>query len=261
MPIISKTSPKHPHTENIIELDKVSFSYESNLVLKDISLVVHKGDYLGIIGPNGGGKTTLLKIMIGLLKPTQGTVKLFGQDIKQFKDWPSIGYVPQKVLSFDAKFPATVEEVVSMGRYAKRGLFRWLNKQDKEIINQALEQVNMTKYKKSLIGDLSGGQQQRVFIARALAAQPKVIFLDEPTVGVDLDTQEQFYTLLEKLNEELDLTLVLVSHDIDVVTNEVSELACINQTIVYHGYPDDFIKKDYLKELYGKGVRFILHDH
>lgn len=247
------------HTINIIELQDVSFSYNHNQVLKNINLSVHKGDYLGLIGPNGGGKTTLIKIMLGLLKPGKGKVVLFGKDIKDFSDWSKIGYVSQKVGNFDPNFPATVEEIVSMGRYAGRGLFRFLSSNDRKIVAQSLEKVGMSDFKERQIGSLSGGQQQRVFIARALAAQPEVIFLDEPTVGVDIKTQEDFYMLLEKLNRELQITLVLVSHDIDVVTGEVTELACINQELVYHGTPKEFIKEDYFKKLYGKGIKFVAH--
>lgn len=249
------------HNLNILEVSDVSFSYGDNLVLKNLNLEVHRGDYLGVIGPNGGGKTTLLKLMLGLLKPEKGEVRLFGQSIHQFRDWYKIGYVPQKVVNFDSKFPATVEEVVSMGRFGKKGLFRWLTKADSKKVKEALQDVGMSEYSNRLIGDLSTGQQQRVFIARALASEPEVVFLDEPTVGVDLNTQEQFYKLLKELNEKLDLTLVLVSHDIDVIANEATELACINQELVYHGPPKDFIKSNYLEKLYGKNMRFVLHGH
>ncbi len=249
------------HDKNILEVTDVSFGYTDELILKDINLAIHEGDYVGVIGPNGGGKTTLLKIMLGLLHPRAGTIKLFGQDIRRFREWSKVGYVPQKAINFDVKFPATVEEVVAMGRYGKRGLLRWLTKTDWLKISQTLEQVGMAGFRKRLIGDLSSGQQQRVFIARALAGEPSIIFLDEPTVGVDVASQEQFYVLLQKLNQQLGITLVLVSHDIDVVAHEATELACINQTLVYHGSPKEFIKGDYLEKLYSKDVKFILHNH
>lgn len=250
------------HSKNIIELQNVSFGYAGGeLALKDINLNVHAGDYLGVIGPNGGGKTTLLKIMLGLFPPAAGSVKLFGQPVGKFKDWPRIGYVPQKAVQFDAAFPATAEEVVAMGRAARRGILRRLDRTDKEKIANALAQVGLTPEHRRLIGDLSGGEQQRVFIARALAGEPEIIFLDEPTAGVDVKAQEQFYALLKKLNQTLELTLILVSHDIDVVANEATELACINQELVYHGTPHTFIKGDYLNRLYGKETKFILHNH
>lgn len=249
------------HSKNIIEVHDVSYAYGDEHVLKNITLVIHQGDYVGVIGPNGSGKTTLLKIMLGLITPTSGTVKLFGAPINQFKNWSKIGYVPQKAINFDLLFPATVYEVAAMGRYGKKGLGRWLNHADKTIIEWALMQVNMWDFRNRLIGELSSGQQQRVFIARALAGEPEVIFLDEPTVGIDVKTQEQFYALLKRLNQGLGLTLVLVSHDIDVIANEVTELACINQTLVYHGASKEFVKGDYLQKLYGHNIRFILHDH
>ena len=239
------------HTHTIIELDNVSFSYTIDEVIKEVTLQIHKGDYVGLIGPNGGGKSTLLKLMLGVLKPTTGTVRLFGQDIKHFKEWSKIGYVPQKTY-FDINFPVTVEEVVAMGRYGKRGMFHFPTKVDAQKVQQALDQVEMGQFGKRQIGDLSGGQQQRVFIARALVVEPEVIFLDEPTVGVDVKTQQQFYALLRKLNGELDLTLVLVSHELDVIAHESTELGYINRTLEYYGNPETFLKGEYFHELIGK---------
>lgn len=240
------------HTHTIIELDKVCFSYTGEEVIKDVSLEIHKGDYVGIIGPNGGGKSTLLKLMLGILKPNKGTIKLFGSGLKEFKDWSKIGYVPQRA-HVETNFPVTVEEVVAMGRYGKRGLFRFPTKEDKDQTLLALSQVDMLGFKDRQIGDLSGGQQQRIFIARALAAEPEVVFLDEPTVGVDIKTQKQFYSLLRKLNRELNLTLILASHELDVVAHEATELVYINRTIVFYGDPEEFIKGAYFHELIGKG--------
>jgi len=243
------------HLDNrptIIELTNVCFSYSREYTIKDVSLQVHKGDYVGIIGPNGGGKSTLLKLMLGLLKPKEGAIKLFGTDIKSFKDWSLIGYVPQRT-QVELNLPVTVEELVGMGRYGKRGLFRFTTTEDREKTRAALRQVDMLEYKDRLINDLSGGQQQRVFIARALAVEPEIIFLDEPTVGVDIKTQKQFYTLLRKLNKELFLTLVLVSHELDVVAHEATEIGYINRTLEYFGEPEEFLKGAYFHELIGKG--------
>lgn len=250
------------HTQNIIELNDVSFSYDGkNDIVKDISFSIHKGDYLGVIGPNGGGKTTLLKIMLGLLKPTRGTVRLFGTDIRKFKDWSRIGYVAQKATNFDTKFPVTVEEVVIMGSYARRGLFHASTAEDLQRVHEALSQVEMLEYTDNRIGDLSGGQQQRVFIARALVSRPDVLFLDEPTVGVDAVTQEQFYLLLKRLNTEFDLTLVLVSHELDVVAHQATEIACINGGLVSYCTPDELMKEGGIEKLYGKDLKYILHTH
>jgi len=242
------------HTNTIIELTNVSFSYGEDRVVENITLAIHKGDYLGIIGPNGGGKSTLLKLILGLLTPTSGTISLYGKPIKHFKDWLKIGYVSQHVTHIDPNFPMTVEEVVNMGRYPKVGMFRMLSPKDKDIAKESMKQVSMYEYKDRLIGDLSGGQQQRVFIARALAGQPEIIVLDEPTVGVDVKTQQQFYTLLQELNTQLGLTLVLVSHELDIVAHESTEIAYINKSLVYHGTPKQFMASDYVEKLSGKGT-------
>lgn len=249
------------HKKNIIEVNNVSFSYDNVEVLKNISLAIHQGDYISLIGPNGGGKTTLLKIMLGLIKPQIGNIKLFGEKIEDFKHWSKLGYVPQKAINFDPFFPVTVREVVSMGRIGKKGLLHLLRKNDEEIIITALQQVQMDKYADRLIGNLSSGQQQRVFIARALAGEPEIIFLDEPTVGVDTKNQEDFYLILADLNKNLNITLILVSHDVDVVSKQVTELACLNQTLIYHGEPEKFMKGNYLENMYGKNTRLVDHNH
>ncbi len=245
--------------KNLIEVKDICFSYGKEQVLKDITFDIHQGDYLGVIGPNGSGKTTLLKIMLGLFKSSCGEVRLFGKNIREFKDWSKIGYVPQKATNFDAHFPATVEEVVLMGRYARRGLFHPITEQDKKIVRESLEHVGMQEYRDRLIGDLSGGQQQRVFIARALAGKPEVIFLDEPTTGVDERTQGEFYALLKKLNEQLGLTLVLVSHDIAMVTKEVMHIACIDRTLVCHMSPEEFLKESHSANFFGLDVKVMTH--
>lgn len=239
------------HDQTIIELQHVAFSYTEETVIKDVSLSIHKGDYVGIIGPNGGGKSTLVKLMLGLLTPTRGVVKLFGTEIGKFKSWYKIGYVPQKTF-IEYNFPVTVEEVVGMGRYGKRGLFKFPNREDQEKVHQALKHVEMYEFRNRQISDLSGGQQQRVLIARALAPEPEVIFLDEPTTGVDVKTQKQFYELLRKLNRELSITLVLASHELDVVAHEATELGYINRTLEYYGDPEEFLKGKYFHELIGK---------
>ncbi|MFI5205801.1 MAG: metal ABC transporter ATP-binding protein, partial [Candidatus Paceibacterales bacterium] len=222
---------------------------------------VQEGDFVGLIGPNGGGKSTLLKLIVNILPLQKGSIKLFNQDIKAFKNWSCIGYVSQNVTHFDRQFPATVWEVVSMGRFALKKPFRSLKKEDYMMIERSLADVDMLDYKNSPLQQLSGGQQQRVFIARALASNPCLLALDEPTIGVDLQAQEQFYLLLQKLRKEKHLTIILVSHDIDVIAAQATTFACLNQELIYHGEPKKFIKEDYLEKLYGKNLRLILHGH
>ena len=233
------------HTHTIIQLKDLSFSYGTNLVLDKINLSIHEGDYLGVIGPNGGGKTTLIKLIVGLLKADSGDITLYDRPIKEFKDWSHLSYIAQKVTNIDLNFPITVRDAVSMGRYGLRRIGQNMTTQDKQIVQESLSQVDLLDYQNRLIGELSGGQLQRVFIARALAQKPAIIFLDEPTVGVDTNTQRQFYALLKKMNQDLGITLVLISHDIDFISQEVTEIAVINKSIIY----------------YPKGAHFTHHTH
>lgn len=229
------------HEESIIEIKDVSFSYGKTKALEHVSLNVHKGDYLGLIGPNGAGKTTLIKLLLGLLPLQQGTIKLFGQDAEMVTERSKIGYVPQKATNFDANFPATVEEIVLMGRFAKRGLFKSMTKVDTQAVATALALVDLQGYEKRLIGDLSGGEQQRVFIARALVGEPEIIVLDEPTTGVDAETRSKFYELMKKLNEDLDITLILISHDIETVGSDAMHIVYIDRTASFYHSLDAFL--------------------
>ncbi len=256
MPVIEPA----PTTTPLISLQHVSFRYRTEDVLEDINLNISKGDFVGIIGPNGGGKTTLLKIILGLIKPTNGEVRLYDQPIQEFKTWTNIGYVPQRADQANVQIPITVEEVVSLGRVAKAGLFRRFSHKDRSAVKAALEQVEMSEFKHRLITELSGGQQQRVFIAKALASEPELLVLDEPTAGVDSESQEEFYQLLAKLAKS-DLTLLIVSHDIDVILNEVNQVACINKRLVFEGSPKTFVAGRYLEKMYGKSRKFLIHGH
>ncbi len=247
--------------KNIIEVRDISFSYGAEEVLKSITLEIHRGDYIGFVGPNGAGKTTLLKIMLNLLTPDSGTVRLFGQDIQDFRDWRRIGYVPQKAAHFEANFPASAYEVVFMARHSNRRLFQRTSRADKESVKDVLLKLDMWEHKDRLIGDLSGGQQQRVFIARALVNQPEVIFLDEPTTGVDKKTQDGFYNVLRRLNRELGLTLVLVSHDIERIAQEVMRIACVDRTLTCHVSPEEYLAESESSNIGGKSVTLIAHHH
>lgn len=250
------------HSANsIVEVADVSFRFDAQPVLEHITLQVRQGDYVGIIGPNGGGKTTLLKIMLGLLRPDTGAVSLFGTDVASFRDWHSIGYVSQKAVRHDSHFPVTVYEVVAMGRAIVRGIGRALNRSDEAAILEAMSRVGIEMLKHRRIGELSGGQQQRVFIARALVSYPHILFLDEPTVGVDLGAQQQFYDLLKNLNQSMGLTLVLVSHDIDVIASQATNIAFINGRLLYYGPTEAADVGGLVKELYGENMKFIRHEH
>ena len=249
------------NANTIVNFEDVNFSYNGNIALKDINFSINKGDFVGIIGPNGSGKTTLLRVILKLLRPQSGKISLFGKPINQFRLWSKIGYVPQKVTQLETKFPITVEEVISLGRVSTIGLFGKFTKKDYRAVSHAEDIIEIDPIKKRLITELSGGQQQRVFIAKALASDPDLLILDEPTTGVDVESQESFYKLLAKLNKERGLTIILVSHDIGVVVNEVNTLFCINKSLIYHGTPKHFIEGKHMEEIYGKEIRFFLHSH
>lgn len=248
------------HNQNIIEIANISFTYENDIkVLEDVSLNIHKGDYIGLVGPNGSGKTTLLKIILGLIKAQSGSIKIFGEDISNFKEWNKVGYVSQKIMNFEKNFPITVLEVVKLNLLEHSNLFTGLSKKKYQDIEQVLREVGMWEYRNRLIGDLSGGQMQRVFIAKALVNKPEIIFLDEPTAGVDKKSQDDFYNLLQRLNKEQNITLVMVSHDIERLTKEVMHMVCVNRTLTCHTTPEDFIKDSQITNLFGENVRIITH--
>ena len=246
--------------EPYIKLENVSFSYDSVPVIEDLTFTVRKGEYLGIIGPNGGGKTTLIKIILGLLHPTNGVITLFGKDRHDFKEKHRIGYVPQRITQADKNFPATVFEVVRTGRIARLGFFEKFTKKDIEVVEHAMEISGIARYRDSLIGNLSGGERQRVFIARALASEPDVLILDEPTVGVDIGAQKTFYDFLASLNRDHHLTIIFISHDIDAVSQETKTVLCLNHNLVCHGLPHDLLNEHILNRLYGRHSRIVSHN-
>lgn len=241
----------------LIELKNVSFQYEYTQVLDNISLKVEEGTFLALLGPNGSGKSTLLKLMLGLEKPMSGEIYLFGSPSNSFQHREWIGYVSQKSQSFNSAFPATVEEVVKSGLTKKTGLFKRFPKDSKARVIEALQAVGMESFIHRNIGQLSGGQQQRVFIARALVSKPKVLIMDEPTVGIDHENVQSFYDMLAFLNEQHNMTIILVTHDVDTVSDRVTHVACLNQTIHFHGYKKDFeaMEDTQLNAWYGHAVR------
>jgi len=250
-------------SESVVSLKNIHFKYENKIVLKGVNLDIPRGSFMGLVGPNGGGKTTLIKIILGLITPDDGTIEILNEPIASFKDWNHIGFVSQKSTAFNKGFPATVFEVVAMGLTAKIGYFRFFTKKDRKKVIHAIEQVGMADYAQQSIGNLSGGQQQRVFIARALVSEPELLILDEPTVGVDFKNVERFYELLHKLNSEQNITLLLVTHDTGAMTEYATDVVCLNQTLHFHGLPEEYTSltdKD-LSKIYGHPVTIVTHDH
>jgi zinc transport system ATP-binding protein len=225
-----------------------------------VTLQIFKGDYVAFIGPNGGGKTTLVRILLGLNKPTFGEIKLFGLKQKSFNAWHKIGYVPQRATQIDTSFPATVLEVVTMGRTAKRGLLSLLNEEDRRIVKESMIKMDVLDLKEKLIGTLSGGQRQRVMIARALASEPEILILDEPNTGVDVASQSRFYELLRELNKNEKITIVFVTHDIGVIADDIGRLFTINQKVLTCNNPKEAISCEDMSRLYGIDAHLI-HNH
>jgi len=214
--------------EPVIQVEGLHFSFGDHPVLEGIDFKVEPGDFVGIMGPNGGGKTTLLKILLGLLKPQRGRARVLGH--RPGGAAARLGYVPQQTQP-DKDFPISSQEVVLMGRISRRAHRRW-SPADQEAARQALEQVGMWAERDRVIGRLSGGERQRVLIARALAAEPEILFLDEPTANVDTRWQTQLYDLLKELNQRM--TILVVSHDLTVLSTHIRSVACINRRLVHH---------------------------
>jgi zinc transport system ATP-binding protein len=220
-------------TDNIIEIQKLNFSYNSQPVLRDVDLSVSHGDFVAMIGPNGGGKTTLLKLMLGLLKADSGAVRIFDKPPQAVSH--RIGYVPQDV-HINKNFPISALDVVLMGKLKPgRGRSRY-SQQDRLAAINALDQVDMKKFRDHRIGELSGGQKQRVFVARAMVTDPELLFLDEPTASIDTKGQNEFYALLKELNKTI--TIIVVSHDLMVISGSIKSVICVNQSLHYHGHAE-----------------------
>jgi len=243
----------------IVELDGVTFSYGDTLAVSDVSLRVEAGEFLGLVGPNGSGKTTLLHLMLGLHRPDEGSVELFGRPVDEFDDGGRIGYVSQKATSRGGAMPVTVRECVTMGRFAHAGRGR-LSADDRAAVDDAIETVGIGELADRLVSELSGGQKQRAYIARALASDADLLALDEPTVGVDAESRDAFYALLDELNDD-GITIILIEHDIGVVTDRASRIACINTELYHHGDTESFVESDALAEAYGSTGQVVHHHH
>ncbi|MBK5940804.1 metal ABC transporter ATP-binding protein [Halochromatium roseum] len=245
-------------TTAVIEVEQVGFAYGDIPILEDVSLRVEAGEFLGLVGPNAGGKSTLLKLVLGLLRPQQGRISVLGRSPKQARRY--LGYVPQYP-AFPRDFPIQVLDVVLMGRLGLgRGLssrFGAWRQRDREIARQMLIEVEAGELATQPIGALSGGQLQRVLLARALVGEPEILILDEPTANIDHRLEGEIFELLAQLNKQL--TIVVVSHDIGFISSYVSRVACLNRTLICHR--TEAINGNLINELYGERVRLINHDH
>lgn len=238
--------------QEVVKIEDVWVHYDGVPILEDINLAIERDDFLGIIGPNGGGKTTLLKVILGLVRPSRGRAVVFGASPQQNRHF--IGYVPQHP-QFDPQFPISAWEVVMTGRWGQTGLFRRYRQEDQGVARNALEMVDMYQLRHRAMGQLSGGERQRVFLARALAMEPKLLLLDEPTASVDPGIQTGVYELLQRLNQEI--PIVVVTHDIGVISSYVKQIACLNRQLFYHRSKE--ITAEMLAAVYHCPVDMIAH--
>lgn len=213
----------------IVEFNKVYFGYASEYILKNISFSVNEGDFVSIIGSNGAGKSTILKLILGELNQNKGAIKIFGENIKKFNRWNNIGYLEQNAYYKILNFPATVYETVMSNMFYDIGLFKFPNKNHRAKVIESLKLLGMEKYSNRTISKLSGGQIQRVFLARTLVANPKILILDEPTNGVDRETVDIIYNILSDLNKNKNISIIMVTHDIDMVSKISSKIFCFEE--------------------------------
>jgi len=235
-----------------IEVRNLWYAYDNVPILQDITFHLEQGDFLGILGPNGGGKTTLLKLLLGILKPNRGVIKILGEAPHDAKN--RVGYVPQNT-GFNITFPISVFDLALMGRMSPSRMGRRFSAEDRLKVGELLRKVGMWDYRHVPVGKLSGGQRQRVFIARSLATEPQILFLDEPTASVDSEFETNLYELLRELNERV--TVVVITHDIGVISRYVKSVACVNRTLMFHG--EGRITSEMLEGAYQCPVDLIAH--
>jgi zinc transport system ATP-binding protein len=237
----------------LVEIINLYAGYNGEMILNDINLRIEEGDFIGLIGPNGGGKTTLLKVILGLLEPKRGEIRVMGQPPQRGRQ--QIGYVPQTTI-YDSDFPIRVRDVVRMGRLGPNRLFKAYNDEDDAFVMERLDWVDMLNHKDEPLNELSGGQRQRVYIARALVNDPRLLLLDEPTVSVDIEARTRIYELLHKINQN-GITILLVSHDMNVISSYVKTIGCLNRSLYYHN--EKKITADMLQAGYNCPVDLIAH--
>jgi zinc transport system ATP-binding protein len=245
----------------ILEVKNLDVNRNGVRVIEDANFSITKGDYVGVVGPNGGGKTTLLSAVLNFLPPEKGSIRLFGVDVSKFTAWEKVAYISQHATSFEDQFPLTVRELVSLGCIKKRKLGRRFTQEDWKNVDDNLEFMGLSDVAHRRIGQLSGGQKQRMFVAKALTHKPELILLDEPIVGVDSNAQEKFFKKLSDLNIERQTTIMLVTHDLASVFCRMSKVMCVNRKVEIASISPDLDANLMLKRAYGEHFHFVFHRH
>ncbi|MDR0318646.1 MAG: metal ABC transporter ATP-binding protein [Nitrososphaerota archaeon] len=245
----------------ILETKNLNIYRNGIAVIKDATFTINRGDYIGIVGPNGGGKTSLLSAILGFLPYSSGSISLFGAELTKFSSWQKIAYISQQATNFEDQFPLTVRELVSLGCIKKGKLGRRFTSEDWKIVDNNLDFMGLSDIANRRIGQLSGGQKQRMFVAKALTHNPELILLDEPIVGVDSDAQEKFYKKLSDLNIERQITILIVTHDLASVFCRMSKIMCINKTVEFTEITPELDTNLLLKRAYGEHFHFVYHQH
>jgi zinc transport system ATP-binding protein len=247
---------------NVIEVKDLTVHLQETEALSSINFTIEKGDYIGIVGPNGSGKTTLVRSLLGLLPMVSGEVRFFGQALASFREWTAVGYLPQKGTAIDPRFPATAREVVASGILVRKPFPSFLSAAEKNEINEALKSLNIVDIADQRIGKLSGGQQQRVLLARAFSHRPTLLILDEPAAALDPQTRDSFYSTLEHLNREHQVTVLLVSHDINTIGQYASKLMYLDRKLVFFGKFDEFCRSTVMTDYFGRSTQHVIcHRH
>ncbi|MBA3046202.1 MAG: metal ABC transporter ATP-binding protein [Candidatus Thermoplasmatota archaeon] len=245
----------------VLEVRNLDISRGNESVVRDANFTIYSGEYVGIIGPNGGGKTTLLLGILGSLKPDRGSIQILGQEQDKFRQWEKVAYVSQNAVNFDSSFPMTVREMVSLGRVGSLNLGRKLSPADWKAVDEHIQLLGLEELAEKRIGQLSGGQKQRVFVAKAMVRNPEILFLDEPIAGVDPETQEAFYKKLSDLNVAKGVTIIIVSHDLAAVFCRMSKVLCVSRDVHVSEIGEDFEPTEILRKAYGEHFHFVYHKH
>lgn len=248
--------------EKILEVKNLQVMRNERMVINDASFDIMRGDYVGIVGPNGGGKTTLLLTILGRMPRLNGSIKWFGKDLEEFKEWYRIAFIPQDATNFDNNFPLSVREFVVLGRLGRKAGIK-IEKEDWEEVESALEFMGLSDFANKRIGELSEGQKQRMFVARALVRKPEVLILDEPISGMDATAQEKFYQKMSELNNKMKVTILMVSHDLSAVFCRMNKIICVNKEVYSADIREDEREnlEGILRKTYGEHFYFVFHKH